>query len=229
MDLRSYSARQQFHTGTIPTLLEECLNSYSWNTMLEIGCGDGSLLGTLKNRNLSDGKVVLASDISIDRIKVVQTRLGISGIVGDACQLSVKDNSIDMVITEQVIEHVFDDQPMASEMHRVLVNDGTAYISTVFKKWYGWYFYRCNGKWTLDPTHLREYTSDSQLVTKLENAGFKILENKKTLDGRPVMDSILRRLKADRRVYKNRLLNSLRAIRIPIPGYYVWELVCIKK
>ena len=228
MDLRRYSERQQFHTGVIPTLLEEYLDSNSWNTMLEVGCGDGSLLATLKNLGLVDGKVVLASDISVDRIQVVQESLGMSGIVGDACKLSVKSNAMDIVVTEQVIEHVVDDQAMAHEMYRVLADGGVAYISTVFKKWYGWYFYRCNGKWTLDPTHVREYTDDSQLVTKLENAGFQILENRRTLDGRPIMDSILRRLKADRRVYQNSILNSLRAIRIPIPGYYIWELVCLK-
>ena len=58
MDLRRYSERQQFHTGVIPTLLEEYLDSNSWNTMLEVGCGDGSLLATLKNLGLVDRKVV---------------------------------------------------------------------------------------------------------------------------------------------------------------------------
>ena len=41
-----------------------------------------------------------------------------------------------------------------------------------------------------------------------------------------MLDSILRRLGAKRNVYDNKLLRAFRKISIPIPGYYIWELVC---
>ena len=149
-------------------------------------------------------------------------------VIGDACEISLQDSSVDFVITSQVIEHVRDDKLMSEEIYRVLSRGGTAYISTVYKKWYGWYFYRCNGKWRLDPTHVREYSHDSELVSVLEKSGLEVFENVKTLDSRPIMDSILRRIGASRRSYNNPILRKLRSIRIPIPGYFIWELVCRK-
>ena len=108
------------------------------------------------------------------------------------------------------------------EMNLINQND------TIFKKWYGWYFYRCNGKWTLDPTHVREYTKESQLIEKLVSAGLKISMESKVQDGRPVMDSILRRIGAPRDIYNNKFLKALRSVRVPIPGYYIWEIVCYR-
>jgi len=128
-----------------------------------------------------------------------------------------------------VIEHVHNDEEMVREIRRVLAPNGIVYLSTVFKKWYGWYFYRCNGKWTLDPTHLREYNHDEQLLDVFERSEFEVLENRKSLDGRPVLDAVLRRIGANRKIYDNRLLRLFRAIRIPIPGYHIWEIVCQKR
>lgn len=229
MDFKSYSQRQQFYVGEIPAMLERRLASTNWNTVLELGCGDGSLISALESQGTFTDKSVIAYDLSSDRVEVVQTTTkNIDCVVGDACSLAIQDQSVDFIITSQVIEHVDDDNLMAQEMYRVLAGNGLAYISTVFKKWYGWYFYRCNGKWTLDPTHLREYNEESQLIDKLENCGFTVIENKKYLDGRPIVDSVLRRFGADRQIYSNGLLRSLRLFRVPLPGYYIWELVCAK-
>ena len=137
------------------------------------------------------------------------------------------DKSIDIIVSTQVIEHVPDDVAMAKEMYRVLSDYGTVYLSTVFKKPYGWYFYRNNGRWVLDPTHVREYT-DHNLLNILESAGFRIVETQKTLDNRPLMDAIVRRLRFGRNLYSNRVFKLLMNIKIPIPGYYNWEIVCVK-
>ena len=229
MKIHDYSSRIQFYTDYVPPLLSSYLDSTDWQSCLELGCGDGALLYALNKKGYFAGKTVCALDFSEDRMKRVgsiDTR--IDRLVGDACRTPVKADSIDFLISTQVIEHVPDDGEMVREIHRVLVKNGIAYVATVFKKWYGWYFYRCNGKWTLDPTHLREYTQDGQLVDMFTNHGFQTLENKKTLDGRPVMDSLLRRIRAGRNVYDNPVLKRLRKLEIPIPGYYIWELVCRK-
>jgi 2-polyprenyl-3-methyl-5-hydroxy-6-metoxy-1,4-benzoquinol methylase len=141
----------------------------------------------------------------------------------------VRDSSVDVVISTQVIEHVDDDAKMAREMYRIASPNATVYVATIFKKWYGWYFYRCNGKWTIDPTHLREYSKDSQLLDTLTDAGLEIVASKKTLDGRSLLDAGLKRVRASRSVYDNKFLKRLRSFRIPIPGYYIWEVVCKKE
>src|SRR5207248_2495402 len=81
-----------------------------------------------------------------------------------------------------------------SEIARVLAPGGTAYVTTVHKKWYGWYFYRCNGRWVIDPTHLREYRNDAELLRERAPAGLQVAENRKTQLFFPVADFFLRRL-----------------------------------
>ena len=229
MKIADYSSRIQFYTDDAPPLLTSYLDSTDWQSCLELGCGDGALLYALNKKDYFAGKTVCALDFSEARMKRVGSiDTTIDRIVGDACCTPVKPDSFDFLISTQVIEHVPDDGEMVREIHRLLVKNGIAYVATVFKKWYGWYFYRCNGKWTLDPTHLREYTHDDQLVKMFTGHGFQILENKKTADGRPVMDALLRRVRAGRNVYDIPILKQLRKFEIPIPGYYIWELVCRK-
>ena len=46
----------------------------------------------------------------------------------------------------------------------------------------------------------------------------------------PVMDLIIKLIKIDNReIFKNLYLSTLREIKIPIFGYYNWELLFVKK
>ena len=230
MKVQEYSKRSQFFTGHVPLLLAEIMRSENWQSCLEMGCGDGSLVRALDEQGYLAGKSACAMDISRERMGLVrEAGTAIMGLVGDVSATPVRDGSIDLIITSQVIEHVDDDGAMVSEMHRLLRKDGVAYISTIFKKWYGWYFYRCNGKWTMDPTHLREYSADDQLLDHFRRHGLEIIANEKVLRRIPLIDSVLRRLGASRRSYDNRLLRLLRKFTLPIPGYYIWGLVCKKR
>ena len=57
-------------------------------------------------------------DISQNRLKVVdESTQHVEIILGDACRVAIKDSSIDLVITSQVIEHVGDDLEMANEIY----------------------------------------------------------------------------------------------------------------
>ena len=230
MTPEKYAERSQFYTDDVPDLLSSLLDSVSWNSCLDLGCGDGALLQALNGRGFFDGKSVYAVDLSTSRLELVrQINENIVCLPRDVCDTQVEEGSIDFLISTQVIEHVPSDSDMVKEMRRLLSPHGTAYVATVFKKWYGWYFYRCNGKWTLDPTHLREYSEDDQLLGIFRDHDFEILETKKSLDGRPLMDAVLRRVGVGRRAYKNRFLKTLRSIAIPLPGYYIWEIVAQKK
>ena len=224
-----YDNRLQFFSDYVPKLLSKYMGKSQWTSCMDLGCGDGALLFALNTQGYLENKDVYAVDISEIRISNVKNfNRNIICLVNDACHTEIPDDSIDFLVTTQVIEHVPNDKEMAEEMRRVMVKNGLLYLSTVFKKRYGWYFYRCNGKWTIDPTHLREYTSDNQLIDILEECGFEVLVNQKTLDGRPVLDAIFRRLPGGRFVYRKQWLKNLRWIRIPILGYYEWELVCRK-
>ena len=123
-------------------------------------------------------------DLSEERIRRVR-RLNnkIYCLIADVCDLhKLKDNEIDLIISNQIIEHVSNDELMIKEMARVLNREGLIYLSTVFKKWYGWYFYRNrNYHWVIDPTHEREYANDSPLLVYFNKYNLGIVKNEKSL------------------------------------------------
>lgn len=232
MDIEKYSRiAPQFYINEVPKLLEKYLKQNNWQNYLDCGCGDGSLLYALNSNNFLDGKNIFAIDLSENRINLVKKiSPNINAFVDSAEELkTINNESIDFFVSTQVIEHV-DDKKMISEIYRVLKRGGTAYISTVYKKWYGWYFYRNNGKWVLDPTHLREYSYDGQLLNIIiDKNKFEILENKKTLQKFPVVHVFLKLFKVNNRgIYENKILNFTKNIKIPIFGYYNWEIVLRK-
>lgn len=227
--IEEYAKRTQFYTQDVPPLLAKFLEGNNWTSCLDLGCGDGALLYALNKKGYLSDKLVYAVDLSSSRLELVNhINPNIICLPHDVCETQIEDASIDFMISTQVIEHVASDAQMLEEVHRTLTPGGTVYLSTIFKRWYGWYFYRCNGKWTIDPTHVREYTHDSQLLDLFRKHQLEILECKKTLDGRPLVDAALRRLGAGRSAYDNRLLKLFRSVSIPIPGYYIWEIVARK-
>lgn len=233
MKLNEYAKKHiHYYTDEIPPFLINVFNKHPIKNLADLGSGDGPLLFALFKKGLLDKlDKVVAVDISPERIRnVKKISHKITGIVADACRLKMlKNRTFDLLISTQVIEHVKDEDKFLKEARRILADKGLFYLSTVFKKWYGWYFYRCNGRWVLDPTHLREYTNTTPLLEKIKKYNFKVLENKKTLFCFPISDFILKRIGRKRNIYNNKTLQSLRNLKIPILGYYNWELILKKK
>jgi len=231
MDIEAYSrVAPQYYDMHIPPLLKSYLNSEKPDTILDAGAGDGSLLYALSNSGYLKGRKVYAIDLSRNRIDLIrQYHKDITASVDDVEKLAtIKDDSIDFLISTQVIEHV-DDAKMLKSAERVLKRNGTVYLSTVFKKSYARYFYRNDGKWVLDPTHLREYKSDEELLHLIPEDKFMILENSKTLQWFPVADFFIKRSNIKNRELFSRGFPALiRHIKVPILGYYNWEIVLKK-
>jgi 2-polyprenyl-3-methyl-5-hydroxy-6-metoxy-1,4-benzoquinol methylase len=228
MDIENYSKiAPQYYDATISCLLVKYLETEKFMNLLDCGCGDGSLLYSMNKFRYLDKKNVIAIDLSKNRIELVKKiNTNISAKIDSAEELkTIEDNSIDFFISTQVIEHV-DDKKMIKQIEKKVKKGGIIYISTVFKKWYGWYFYRNQLGWVLDPTHLREYTQDKQLLDLLNNNEFKLLENKKNIQWFSVLDFFIKRMGVKNRYfYENKLMKICRKIKIPILGYYNWEIV----
>ena len=230
LDLNEYSKRKHFYVDEIPSILSTVLAEKKWQIGADLGCGDGALISAMHHQGYLENKLFYAVDASDSRMDLVrELSPNINCIVGDACDTKMEDGCIDLLMSTQVIEHVSNDQDMVKEMYRLLKDDGILYLTTIIKRRWAWYFYRCNGKWTLDPTHVREYNEEHELLDILSAHGFDVSINQKTLESRPILDAVFRRIHASRDVYKTPFLKPLRKIRIPIPGYYQWELVCQKK
>ena len=228
MDKKEYSKKFiHYYDEKIPELLRTAMSFSHIHFLVDLGCGDGAILEALDKCNMLYARYIYGVDTSIERLKrakdilpnveFIHRDLRRSGLMG-----------MDFVICNQVIEHIEDQLGAINAIYDMLSNNGVCYLSTVFKKPWAWYFYRNKGKWVLDPTHVIEYVHDSQLIDLLKN-DFEILINKKEMFWFPLTDFVLKRMGFGNGVYDNWLFRSLRKIKLPIPGYYNWQLVFRKK
>jgi 2-polyprenyl-3-methyl-5-hydroxy-6-metoxy-1,4-benzoquinol methylase len=227
MNIEKYAkVAPQSYTDEFPELLTEIIGANSFPIILDCGCGDGSLLYSLFKRKLvKKSKVYAISQKRIRLVKRISSK--IKAKVDSAESLkTIKTGSIDLLISTQVIEHV-DHHKMVDAISRVTRNGSVIYLSTVFKKWYGWFFYKNDIGWVIDPTHLREYTEDSQLI-KLFKDNYRVILSKKTLQWFPIADFITKRIGIGKRNKDGIIWKIIRLLRVPIFGYYNWELVLVK-
>ena len=160
---KEYSDRHIQNIGSweIPSMVRHLV--FSSKNILDLGCGDGGTVSGIIRKYPS--KKVTGVDISPRRIDSLKERFPKKRFIcGDVCSTKLKDNSFDLIISTQVIEHVEDDKKMVREMHRLLKKGGFLYISSVIKKPWAIYKYRNKGKFVLDPTHEREYSSKEEFL-----------------------------------------------------------------
>jgi len=219
----------------VPKMLEDMLKGFGRKySLIDLGCGDGRILYALYSKGLlkNAGRIV-GIDISKERIERLKEFCPFAeGIVADVCDLNqIPDNSFDVAISSQVIEHVPDDSKMLKEVYRILKPEGYFYVSTVIKKWYGFWVYWNKG-FKLDPTHVREYKSEQEFLNLLKENGFEIVKYRTEKVKYPIMDLIIRffikagLIEPSLNFYqKHKLLRKLREIKMPVVGYRAIEVV----
>ena len=240
-NFREYSEKHiHFIDFSIPEMLESLLKRLNKPySIIDLGCGDGRILYALHSKGLlKNASRIVGVDISEERIKRLKEFCPFAeGIVADICDLNqILDNSFDVAISSQVIEHVPDDSKMLKEVYRILKPDGYFYVSTVIKRWYGFWVYWNNG-FKLDPTHVREYKSEQEFLNLLKDNGFEIVEYRTEKVKYPIMDLIIiirffikaGLIKPSPDFYqKHKLLRKLRKIKMPVVGYRTIEVVTRK-
>ncbi len=221
-NLEDYSKRAHLYDGKIPHMVLRLLGLCKAEaSVLDVGCGDGGLLDAL--HDIRSDVRYKGVDLSEDRLLVLRrARPFIEATVDNAETLAtVASASIDVLLSSQVIEHV-DDAAMLTTIARVLKPGGRAYVSTVWKTKHAWYYHRAGNKWALDPTHLREYQSESELIPLIEKAALTLVRQERTPIAYPLADPILKKLARGRRLPE--WVNQVRRVRIPILGYSLWEM-----
>jgi SAM-dependent methyltransferase len=218
-----------FEAARLPRMLERFLPPGPL-ALADLGCGDGPLFAALERGGfISPARPVFAVDLEAARLARVAARFPwIETIVASADAVpTVADGSLDAVISAMVLEHVPDERTYLAEIRRVLRIGGRAYLSTVFKKRWAWYFRKRDGESVLDTSHLREYTDLDDFRALLAEADVLVLGLERRLLWFPLLDPILFRVggKAPRLVARRTLLRILRAVKVPIPGYYALEVV----
>jgi SAM-dependent methyltransferase len=162
-----------FHNNRIATLLrlvmDELESIYpvraSGTRMLDIGCNTGPMLIPLRQQ----GYNVIGIDVSVDDVKQAERYLknynlpcgGLS--VADGTQLPFRDQSFDLVLLIDILEHTEHPQRIVSEARRLLVPGGIA-VATV--------------PWAFHPyvryTWLRKLLSSRTTIDEHPDAPFKL-------------------------------------------------------
>lgn len=93
-------------------------------TILDLGCGTGSMSAHLSKRGH-----VISADYSPHALKFCASR-GEHGLVqSDAMQLPIASESVDMVVTMDVLEHLENDEKALCEIHRILRPGGHVFAT----------------------------------------------------------------------------------------------------
>lgn len=232
MDIEEYARKHRHFWGSakLPPELKFILDNNLFKTIVDIGCGDGGLLYLLKGMRYLEGPEVWAIDSSETRLNSVrQISSRIVTVKDDAQSLEkVPDSYFDLIISTQVIEHVYSDEQMIESIARIAKPGAVVYLDTIFKKAYGQYFYRNrHGQLVLDPTHEREYSSEGRLYDAMRSAGFKIVHSKKDPVRLSILNFFLRRT-GTLATRNSSALSALSKIKLPVPGYLCWKIVLVR-
>jgi ubiquinone/menaquinone biosynthesis C-methylase UbiE len=224
------------------SMIKDILTGDAQYKILDIGTGRGDFLSDQLNLIKSQSMIV-CSDINIEFLKSLRSKLNHHHcifIVMDGMNICFKSDFFDVIIANQVIEHVKDDVAMIRECFRVSKESAYFYVSSVLKSKNTFYIYRNkkSKKMVLHTEHVREYRSVFELRNALENIGFEIIDERITPFKWPLFGLCIRLLKRLGiigpvtlvwSIKKNHFLRLLyKILLIRIPGYHKLEFLTRK-
>jgi SAM-dependent methyltransferase len=141
-----------------------CFGRICWavghfNEVLDLGCG----AGILPRQLLEFGNSITGIDIS--EVAIAQLPETAKGIVATLPNIPLSDDSFDVVVATEVLEHIDGDQACVKEAVRVLRPNGRAYFAVPND---------CLGP-DEEPEHVRKYTPDT-LEALLSPYGYVFVE-----------------------------------------------------
>jgi ubiquinone/menaquinone biosynthesis C-methylase UbiE len=215
-----------FDVERLPVLIERWFPAGPL-ALADLGSGDGPLFPALaRARFIDETRPVYAVDLEAARLARVSARFPwVRTVVASADSVpEIADASLDAVISTMVMEHVPDEDAYLAEIRRVLRPGARAYVTTVFKEPWAWYFRKRDGESVLDTSHLREYTDLQAFRGLVEASGLRIVALERERLWFPVLDPLLFRVGGGLRS-RPRARRLLRMVKVPIPGYFGLELV----
>lgn len=113
--------------------MKDILGRIRYSDVLDIGCGDGGLLGTIDPTTNYTGIDISPTQLAYFKSILPTFNKHLPGKVsltlGDATRLPFKQSSFDLVLACDVLEHVLDPTTVLNEIRRVLKPDGYSLFS----------------------------------------------------------------------------------------------------
>jgi len=164
------------------------LDKYSLNTngiMLDVGCGEGRhIFGIMQQNPLMQ---CIGLDMDKNSLKKAEegyayfktlSQAGADFLIGSAYSIPLPDNSVDVVICSEVLEHLHEYNDAINEIHRVLKPGGKFYAS-VPASWPEKICWALSKDYQNQPGgHLRIFNQKS-LIEEIKLSGFNFLSSEK--------------------------------------------------
>ena len=220
---------------TSPRIRDKFIKLLTKNeSIADFGCGSGgnAIFFQKINPNIKYTGIDISKN-AITKAKAINKNKKTNFIVDDLENKSSLKYRFAMVFCSQLIEHFKEDEKFLSKIHQSLKHDGTLLLSTVYRtKTAVWLYKNNRGERVLAPDHINEYTNVFDLLKKLKNCGFKIVDYDLTMFRYPIIDIGLRFLmKHFKSKFVIKLVNSplIMSIRyyfvMPIFGFYNFQIL----
>ncbi len=170
------------HAYLLPILNDLLKNLPAGSTVLDLGCGNGSLLATFQGR----GWKLYGSDFSPTGISIAREKFpAIEFFLADASaptgEIMATIGQVDVIISTEVIEHLYDPRGFLRNAHELLRPGGRIVLSTPYHGYLKNVMLSVTGKmdghftalW--DHGHIK-FWSKKTLSTILQEAGFGDIE-----------------------------------------------------
>lgn len=230
VDFEKYSENSvHFFSRRVPSLLVDAITRTGRRgTVVDIGCGDGHLVWALSQKNLLLlGQRVVGVDVSPVRASRFRSLTGYEALVADGHNVpALVDAEVDLAISTMVIEHLVDEREHLRELARIVRPGGLLYLTTVIRKRGAWYFRKTpDGRRVLDPTHLREYSSPTAVLSLFDGTGFAVREYRLSGLVFPILHPLIRLVHTHvpiqnvQRIFLKPPMAWLEWLALPIPRY----------
>jgi len=156
-------------------VFDECLAHTPLHRLrvLDAGCGYGIFSAAATRR----GATVVSADIGPRLVALAVARAGGHGVVTDACALGLGEESFDVVISSEMLEHTQAPLTALRELARVLRANGLLVLTTPNRAWQG--VVRAASRLRLRPFHgLEQFVSWTALERACDEAGLDIVEHR---------------------------------------------------
>ncbi len=150
----------------------------TYKNILDAGCGQGILTFQIL-RNLPDSSVT-GFDIDttlLERNRQIARRSDAKRCAFEYQDITTMDiqDRFDLILSVDNLEHIEDDGDLLRRFHRALVDRGEVLIHVpgYYRRW--WFF-----EWVVNfdvEGHVRPGYTQEQIISKVQNAGFEIIES----------------------------------------------------
>jgi len=130
-----YQAWKEYHLNSMERSNEILTNVEKFadvgqKKMLDLGCGTGGTSITFTK----SGCMVVSMDIDPNHLKLAKARcdehhIRTDMLLGDGCNMPFKSNMFEVIVCENVIEHVLQPEQFVKEISRVMTDNGILYLS----------------------------------------------------------------------------------------------------